>query len=360
MAESGESGQEKTEQPSDKRVQDAREKGEVPHSREASNVIIFLTAVGMFFLLKNYTFRNIDECLIYFLRFDKYLEMTTADALTLTHTVAGFFFRIVGPLLAVVFVMAGASNVVQFGFVYSPERLEAHWDRLDVVAGLRRMVSLRSFTEGFKTALKILIIGVIVYTVFKAEMAQVEAMMDEPPVGIFEHIIWTSLKLIFKVSIFLVALAVLDFGYQRWEYYRKLRMSRQELVDEMKEREGSPLIKQRVRQIQMERARRRMMSEVPKSDVVITNPTHLAVAIKYESKKMRAPKVVAKGAGFVAEKIKEVAREHQIPIVENKPVAQIIYKTVKIGQEVPSSLYRAIAGVLAYVYKTAKKKPGWI
>lgn len=359
MAEGGGEGQERTEDPTDKRREEAREKGQVPYSKEASNVMIFLAAVALFFLLRNVIVEQMLDCFNHFFRFGGYIEMTASDVQYVITSAGGFLFRATGPVLAVVFVVALASNVLQFGFVYSPERIDFNLDRLNVIDGLQRMFSLRQVVEGFKAGLKVLVVASIVYLVFQSQMGRIETMVDEPPGSLFEHIVWTSLLITWKVSIFLVAVGVLDFAYQRWEYSRSLRMSRQELKDEMKEREGDPLVKQRIRQIRAERARQRMMSEVPKADVVVTNPTHVAVALRYERTKMSAPKVVAKGAGYIASKIREVARQSQVPIVENKPVARILYKACKVGQEIPFSLYKAIAGILAYVYKTAKKKPRW-
>jgi flagellar biosynthetic protein FlhB len=153
----------------------------------------------------------------------------------------------------------------------------------------------------------------------------------------------------------MAALAGVDYAFQRWSYEKSLRMTRREVQDEYKQTEGDPLIKSRIRSIQRELARRRMMAEVPKADVIITNPTHLAVALRYRAKDMSAPKVVAKGAELVAEKIKEIARAHGVPLVENKPVAQVLYKTVDLGQTIPSSLYQAVADLLAYVYRLRGK-----
>jgi len=360
VAEGGEQGQERTEEPTEKRKQDAREKGQVSHSREASTVIIFLAALGIIFLLKDYILQNMLDCMAFFFRFDGRLDMSSIDARIVLLDAAAFAFRALGPLMGVVFVAAWGSNVLQFGFLYSSKRIEANFDRLNPVSGFKRIFSLRQLVEGLKSIIKLLLIGVIVYLAFRREMAAVETMVDEAPRAIFDHITRASLMLTWKASIFLVALAVLDFGYQRFEFSKSLRMSRQELKDELKEMQGDPLIKQRIRQIQAERARNRMMAEVPKASVVVTNPTHLAVALQYERDKMGAPKVVAKGAGYIAEKIKEIARRSNVPVVEDKPVARILFKTVKIGHEVPVSLYKAIAGILAFVYKTAKNKPRWV
>lgn len=352
-------GQEKTEDPTEKRKEDAREKGQVPHSRDAANVLIFLAAVTMFFFLKDYISGKLQECMVRFFTFGPSLEITEADIRTIAMTFGGVLLATLGPLLSVVFVAAAGANLLQFGFVFSPQKLEPKFERLNVVKGLKNMFSLKQLMEGAKTLVKLTLIGVIVYLSFRAQMGQIESMIDETPEAITEHIFWTVLRMVFQVSIFLVVLGVIDFAYQRWEHNRSLRMSRQEVKDEIKQREGDPLVKQRIRQIQNERARQRMMQEVPRADVVVTNPTRLAVALKYDRLRMGAPRVVAKGAGYIARTIRDIARENEVPVVENKVVARLMFKTLKVGQEIPASLYQAVAGILAYVYRTAKKKPDW-
>ena len=355
----GDDAQERTEDATEKRKQDARDKGQVAHSRDASTVIIFLTAVVVFLVLRDYMVNSATACIGHFFHFHAAVEMTPAMARDLFLVASRYFLQVMTPLMLMIFVAGAASNILQVGFIYAPQKLEVKFDRLDIVKGFQKIFSLRQLMEGAKNLIKLGIIITIIYFAFKRELLGMEALIDTSPRGILDHMLVTSLKITFQASIFLVALGIFDFAYQRWEHSKSLRMSRQELKDEMKQQQGDPLIKQRIRQIQMERARQRMMGEVPKANVIITNPTHLAVAIQYDFKKMGAPRVVAKGAGFVAEKIRQIAQENDIPIVENKPVARILYKTVKIGQEVPANLYKAIAGILAYVYRTAHKKPDW-
>ncbi len=354
------SGQEKTEEPTERRKQEARNRGNVPLSRDAANVFIFLAAVGILLFTRHYAVERIQACFYYFFSFDKPLTMSAGDAHKALIMAARFLFEIVGPLMAIVFVAAIAANVLQVGFIYAPQKLEMNFDRLNIVKGAKKIFSLRQLVEGGKNVIKLIIIATIAYFAFRRELRSVGILIDASISNILEHIIVTSMKITFQISLFLIALGIVDFAYQRWEHNRSLKMSRQDLKDELKRQEGDPMIKQRIRQAQMQQARQRMMSEVPEASVVVTNPTHLAVAIKYNHGKMNAPQVVAKGAGFIAERIKEIAKTNAVPIVENKPVARVLYKTVKVGQEVPASLYKAIAGILAYVYRTAKKKPRWI
>jgi flagellar biosynthetic protein FlhB len=173
---------------------------------------------------------------------------------------------------------------------------------------------------------------------------------------VFHFVSALSLRLLLRTILVMVVLAALDYAYQRWTYEKNLKMSKQEVKEELKQTEGDPIIRSRIRTVQRQLARQRMMAEVPKADVIITNPTHLAVALLYDRKTMEAPHVVAKGAGVIAQKIIEVGRSHQVPIVENKPLARMLYKAVDLGKGIPSSLYHAVADILAYVYQIKRKK----
>jgi flagellar biosynthetic protein FlhB len=360
MPPGGDTSQERTEDPTEKRKEEAREKGQAPLSRDASTVIIFLAAVGAFVLFRHATLDAVLQCMRHFLSFGGELSMGPIEAQRHLRHAFAFSLQSLAPLFMMVFVAAAVANLAQIGFIYAPSKLEPKFDKLDPIAGLRKLLSLRQLMEGAKSVLKVALIGTIVYFIFCDQIVAMGSLTDMTPAMILEEIIVASLRMTWKVALFLIVLGILDFSYQRWEHLRSLRMSRQEIKDEMREREGDPLIKQRIRQIQAERARQRMMEQVKTADVIITNPTRLAIALKYERDKMRAPRVVAKGANLLAERIRNIAREHGIPLVENKPVAHVLYRTVKVGQEVPSALYKAIAGILAYVYKTAKRKPAWV
>jgi flagellar biosynthetic protein FlhB len=202
-----------------------------------------------------------------------------------------------------------------------------------------------------KSILKLCIVGYIAYITVNGEIENLPPLMDKSIGDIMVYMGQISFKIILRTSWVLIVLAILDYVYQRWEYERGLKMSRQEVKDEYKLSDGNPIIKSRIRSIQIHMARRRMMRDVPKADVVITNPTHLAIALQYDRGKMIAPTVIAKGAGIVAETIKEVARKASVPIIENKPLAQALNKSVDIGETIPETLYKAVAEILAYVYR---------
>jgi flagellar biosynthetic protein FlhB len=213
---------------------------------------------------------------------------------------------------------------------------------------------MRSVIELIKSIFKICIVGAVAYFVVKNELSNMIPLMEQTVWGMMTYFGRICFKILLATTIILVILAIFDYIYQRWEYEKSLRMTKQEIKDEYKNTEGDPLIKARIRRIQREIAHKRMMAQVPKADVIITNPTHLAVAIKYDPDNMLAPTVVAKGANIIAEKIKQIAEENEVPIVENKPLAQVLYKMVDIDNLIPEDLYRAVAEVLAFVYDQKK------
>jgi flagellar biosynthetic protein FlhB len=216
---------------------------------------------------------------------------------------------------------------------------------------MKKFVSLKSMVELVKSMFKIVIVGGVAYVIVEKEMHYFPSLMQQSVVDILLFIASVTFKIFFFVCLVLIFLAALDYVYQRWQHEKSLKMTKQEVKDERKQTEGDPKIKARIRSIQLEMAQRRMMEAIPEADVVITNPTHLALAIKFDAKEMIAPTVLAKGSGFIAERIKEVAREHNVPIVEDKPLAQAMFKLVEIGDFIPIELYRAVAEVLAYVYR---------
>jgi flagellar biosynthetic protein FlhB len=247
-------------------------------------------------------------------------------------------------------------NYLQTGVVFSLEPIKLKMDRIDPLKGLKRMFSPQKVIDLFKAIFKIGGVGLIVWNTFRRQIFPLaERSTLNPPLQLATLLWQLMFTIVLRIAILLLALAVFDFYYQRYQYRKSLRMTKKEVRDEYKQTEGDPQVKSRIRQRQRQFAMRRMMQEVPKADVVITNPTHLAIAIKYEAKKMTAPQVLAKGEGYVAAKIKEIASEHQVALVENKPLARTIYQTVEIGEFIPPNLYQAVAEVLAFVYKLRQK-----
>ena len=261
------------------------------------------------------------------------------------------FLAVLLPFLLPIAIVGFVANVMQVGFQINTEAMALKFTKMNPISGMKRFVSLKSLVELGKSIIKILFIGSIAYLLVKSDMQEFPALIHQEVGQILVFIARVSLKVCFFVCLAMIVLAVLDFIYQRWQHEQDLKMTKQEVKDEHKQTYGDPKVKARIRSVQMEMARRRMMEAVPEADVVITNPTHLAIALKFDAREMVAPRVLAKGSGHIAQRIREIAVDHQIPIVEEKPLAQALFKMVEIGDYIPAELYRAVAEVLAYVYR---------
>jgi flagellar biosynthetic protein FlhB len=260
-------------------------------------------------------------------------------------------FIILMPLMLFVLVAGITANLLQIGFLFTGEPLVPKLSKLNPIRGIKKLFSLRSLVELVKALFKVLFVGAIAFLLLKGELGNIPSLMQMGVGDILSFIGRVAFKICFYTCLALLILAALDYAYQRWQHEKELKMTKQEVKDELKQREGDPTVKARIKRIQREMSQRRMMEMVPEADVVITNPTTLAIALKYKAEGMIAPKVIAKGAGFIAERIKVIAREKGIPIIENKPLAQTLFKLVGIGDFIPENLYRAVAEILAYVYR---------
>lgn len=258
---------------------------------------------------------------------------------------------IVAPLMGAVVLAGFAANALQVGLVLSGEPLSPKGSRLDPIAGIGRMFSVRSAVELIKGLAKTALIAYMVFAFLKAEYPTVVRLMGADPGQIAAGIGGLMFRMLFRAAIALLVIAAVDYGFQRYQHEKNLRMTKQEVKEDFKRSEGDPLVKSRIRQRQRQMARNRMMQQVPEADVVVTNPTHYAVALKYDADTMTAPVVLAKGQRLVAERIKEIARESKVPMVENVELARALYKSTEVGDEVPAALYLAVAEILAYVYR---------
>lgn len=346
-----ESYEEKSEKPTPKKREEVREKGQVAKSRELASVAVLLSGLFTLGIFGSYIYSGIQEIMKKMLSNPVMMEPSVGEFMAFSRSAILSFIIMIAPLLAAVFIAAVLSNVMQIGVVFSGELIKPKLSKLNPVKGMARLFSLESLAELVKSLLKLAVIGITAYLCISKEMAGLSMLGDLEVGSIFLYMLETFYGIFLKCSIAVVFLAGLDYAFQRWEFEKKIRMTKQEVKEEFKKSEGDPLIKSRIRSIQMEMARKRMMQAVPKADVVITNPTHLAVAIKYDAAKMNAPTVTAKGAEKVAERIRKIAKDHNVPVVENRELARNLYKSVKIGQEIPAVLYRATAEVLAYIYK---------
>jgi len=277
------------------------------------------------------------------------------DFLAIHYDMVQRFIIIMAPVMIAVFVMAMLTNVAQVGWLFSWEPLIPQPSKVSPIKGIGRLFSKHSLVELFKSIAKLTVVALVVYWTVKREMPRFASLGEMEVSSIALYILRVILKIFLRVSVAMIFLAVVDYAFQKWQFEQKLKMTKQEVKEELKQSEGDPLIKSRIRRVQQEMARRRMMQEVPKADVVVTNPVHLALALRYDSGVMNAPQVVAKGAGALAEKIKALAKEHHIPIVEDKELARRLYEVVEIGGEIPSAFYHAVAEVLTYVYRIKGK-----
>lgn len=262
----------------------------------------------------------------------------------------------IAPVAVGLMVVGLISNFAQVGFYFSFEAMAPKWSKLNPLHGIKNIFfSRRSAVEMSKGLAKMILIGLVSYFTLDSLLSDSLQLADADAQAVITYMAKGAMAVGFKASAVMLVLAGFDYAFQRFEYERSLRMTKQEVKDEYKMLEGDPQIKSRIRTIQRQIAYKRMMTDVPKADVVVTNPTHLALALKYDGVKMTAPKVVAKGADLIAQKIKEIAKQHHVPIVEDKPLAQALYKAVDIGDEVPEQLFQAVAQVLAYIYRLRDK-----
>jgi flagellar biosynthetic protein FlhB len=255
------------------------------------------------------------------------------------------------PLFALLIIITIFGAVLQTGFMWSPESMQFKFENLNPLNGIKKLFSKRSAIEIFKSILKIAILAYIAYTIIINELPTILSLPGKDTGMIAAYLGTTCFYLAIKVSVIFLFIAALDLLYQKWQHKKDLMMTHQEIKEEFKEREGNPLVKSRIRSLQREMARRRMIEDVKTADVIVTNPTHFAIGLKYQFGAMPAPKIVAKGAGFVAEKIKEVARSHSVPLMENKPLARALFYAVKVGDYIPEQFYVIVAELLAAVYR---------
>lgn len=352
MAQENESGQERTEQPSSKRLQEAREKGQVCKSVEVSTCFLFIATVVSFYFYIPSVASRLSQTMSYYLGDLARWDGTQSSLLAIFNTAVIQLGIMLLPILGVFLAIGIASNILQVGFVFSSESLVPKFSRLNPITGFKnKFLSLRSLELLIKNVVILLVIIWVAYRAILREIPIFPPLMNSDVSVIVLTLFRSSMHILWDFLWVFIVIAAADYTFQRWQHTKDLMMTKEELKEEFKHTEGNPIIKSRIRSIQLHMARRRMMKEVPKADVVITNPTHLAVALKYERGKMIAPVVIAKGAGFLAEKIREVARTSHIPIVEDKPLAQALYKTVQIGDVIPEEWYKAVAEILAYVYR---------
>lgn len=350
--------QERTEKATGRRRQKAREEGKVAKSMELNSAIILCLGFLSLYLIGPSLADQTMNMLRHTFSNAPVIAASDPTFVSVFNNAMYKYFMILLPIFGILFVIAFGSNAAQVGFKVSTKVLEPKFEKLDLVSGLKRMFSLKSLVQLFRDSAKLFIVGFVAYKVIASEFDSFFMLPDMSVVQFASFLGKTAFFMVLKISGVIFALAILDYIYQKYEFEKSIRMSKQDMKDEYKDTEGSPQLKSRIRQVQRQMAQNRMMKAVPTADVVVTNPTHLAVAIKYDPDQMDAPTIIAKGERLIAQKIKEVAREAGVPVIEDKPLARALFKMCSIGDLVPSKLFRAVAEVLAYVYKQKGKVLG--
>lgn len=349
------SEEEKTEEATPKRKEEARKKGQVAKSSELNAAINLLALMILFFFAGEFIFQR-----FFMMVRDFYLDFLTmplkeGQMTNLLLRFMGEYFLIMSPIFITAILAGLSANYFQVGFLTSTESLQFKGERLNPLEGFKRILSRKSAMELAKGIVKIGMVGYITYSYLSGEIETLLEMLFLGVEGVFASASSLFINLGFRVGILYIILAVLDYVYQRFEHQKSLRMSKYEVKEEHKQMEGDPHLKAKLKAKQREMSMNRMITEVSDSQVVVTNPTELAIALKYDQEKHEAPIVAAIGSGFMALKIKEIAREKKIPLVENKPVAQLLFRRSEIGEEIPLELYQAVAEILAVVMKLKKR-----
>ncbi|OIQ09808.1 flagellar biosynthetic protein FlhB [Moorella thermoacetica] len=342
--------EEKTEEATPHRLQEVRQKGQVARSNDLSTALVLLACVVFLYWRRETFYQAMADLITSTLQDGWHQQLDGGSLMALGSQLALKVGLLLAPLLALAAAVGLAANFAQTGFVFSLEPLLPRLENLDPVKGMQRFFSRRALMELLKSLAKVVVVSLVVWQLVKGQFTHLLLTVD---MGLPATLDLVS-RMVYRVGLGTVAvflaLAAADYVFQRREYQKNLRMTRQEVKEEMKQMEGDPLVRSRLREKQRQLARHRMMHAVPEATVVITNPTHVAVALRYREEE-RAPRVVAKGAGSIAERIKAVARRHNVPVVENPPVARALYRQVELGQEIPVALYQAVAEILARIYK---------
>ncbi len=352
-------GGEKTEKATPKKREDARKKGQVLKSAEINTAVLTVSMFVILFAMGGWISDGAGALLTNFIwRIgDVNADPTAADATSVFAQALWQFIWLLLPILLVALVMGILVNVMQIGFLFTGETIKPKLSKINPLQGFKRIFSIRSVVELLKALLKITLMGVIVYQEFQKHFGSFAGMMRLTPGQSAANIVSMAMGVAIKACAVLIGIGLADLLYQWWEYERNLKMSREEIKQEIKQMEGDPLIRHKRKEKQKQMSMMRMMRAIPQADVVITNPTHYAVAIQYNEKVTDAPVVLAKGKDRVALKIREVAAQHRVEIVENKPVAQALYVSCEIGHKIPPEMFAAVAEILAYVYKRRHPEP---
>jgi len=340
---------------------ESREKGQVAKSNELSTTLALIAVLGFFFVAGYDTWHHLTN--IMYGAFSAIGgQLNAGKTILIFLGLTGIAFKIIAPVLIVAVIVGILGNIFQIGLIFSSQPLMPQLNRINPISGFQRILSMRGLFEAVKSIFKIGLIGYIVYVTIMSDLVDVFSLVDADKSNIAALFVSTVGRIGFQVflraALALLFLSIFDLLYQRWQHEQDIRMTREEIREEMKRTEGDPEIRRRIRRVQRDLSQARMMKAIPEADAVITNPVHLAVAIKYDYEVMDSPYVVAKGERKIARQIREIAEEHGVPIVENPPLAQALYKNVEVGDAIPMEFYQAIAEVLAYVHELTNRYRG--
>ncbi|MFH1139704.1 MAG: flagellar biosynthesis protein FlhB [Pseudomonadota bacterium] len=341
----------KTEQPSGKRLSEARNKGQVSKSMEINTFAVLMAGLLALFFSGSSIYWQLTDLMRHTLSNLGQISLENENQLSFILGVVKQMAVMLFPVFVAIPLTGILINLFQVGPLFTTQPLNPDLAKLNPIKGLSRLFSTRALAELVKSTGKIVIIGGTAFFTVKKEIPNILHLGDMDPAQIGWFVVVVSFEIFLKTLWAFAILAICDFFYQKWKFNEDMKMTKQEVKEEHRQMEGDPLVKAKIRQVQREAARRRMMADVPKADVVVTNPTHLAVALLYDPQQGSAPMVVAKGQALIAEKIKTIAREHGVPILEDKPLARALYKNVELGEMIPVLFYQAVAEILSYVYR---------
>ncbi|WP_250657671.1 flagellar biosynthesis protein FlhB [Alkalimarinus coralli] len=358
MAEGQDSSADKSEEPTAKRLQKSREEGQIPRSKELNTMAILISgAVGLLMFGENLGMA-LKSVMLHSFSFPREVLFDIGQmGLFLGHSFSEVVWSM-APFLTILLVASILGPVGLGGWLFSTKALAPKFSRLNPVEGIKRMFALKSLVELVKSIAKVGVVVTVALLMLNAYTAELLAVGAESVIPAMGHALDILVWIVFWLACSMVVIAVVDVPFQLYDHNKKLKMTKQEVKDEYKDTEGKPEVKQKIRQLQMEMAQRRMMQDVPQADVVITNPTHFSVALKYDGDTMAAPVVLAKGGDEIALKIREIANEHKIEIVQAPPLARSIYYNSEVGDEIPSGLYVAVAQILAYIFQLRRYRSG--
>ncbi|MGI5844215.1 MAG: flagellar biosynthesis protein FlhB [Candidatus Xenobium sp.] len=346
----------KTEEPTEHKLQEARKKGQVMKSQEVISTLLLVAVTGVMMGAGPMMLGRIREFTIYVWRLIPDFNLAERNFFGDVVFIMGTILMVLAPLLAGAFLMALLANIAQVKFIFSTEPLKPSLNKINPIEGFKRIFSAKSLMELVKQVAKLTIVGWICYKVVSGVLPELRTAPTMPLTATLALVFATIKRLVGQVLIGMIAIAAVDYMFQHKQFMKQMRMSMQELKDEYKDTEGNPQVKAKIRQLMRQGAQGRMMEEVPNASAVVTNPTHYAVALRYEQGTDPVPVVVAKGENLIARQIKVMAEDHEVPIVENVELARALFKACEIGGAVPTEMYKAVAEVLAYVIKLKRKR----